>query len=190
MEELDPRTIPQSCPNLETLSVLGYFVDIRLDLTQYHESNQPLPPVKGNWNSVSKLVADLMDPGNPIARSALRLRVRLFPDWFGNWAQIPAGYRPSVVEADVPQLLEILEANNSLEYVEVVIPARHAQYVGDIRKHYLTSANRGLRLAIEAKTAFLSALLPQEVSTGIVNSVQIYTFWPTGRTANQTHGLR
>ncbi|KAG2782885.1 hypothetical protein JG687_00015187 [Phytophthora cactorum] len=77
MEELDPSTISQSCPNLETLSVLGYFVDIRLDLTQYHESNQPLPPVKGNWNSVSKLVADLMDPGNPIARSAL---VRLFPD--------------------------------------------------------------------------------------------------------------
>ncbi|ETM35272.1 hypothetical protein L914_17791, partial [Phytophthora nicotianae] len=164
MEELDPDTISQTCPNLETLSVLGYFVDIRLDFSQYHEHNQPLPPLKCNWNSVTELEVDLSDPSNPIARSARRLRVRLFPDWWGNWTQTPADYRPSVVDADVSELLGMLEANKTLEYVEIVFPVRYAQYMTDIRKHHLTPVNRGLHLATEAKIAFLSVLSSLVVS--------------------------
>ncbi|ETI35108.1 hypothetical protein F443_18487 [Phytophthora nicotianae P1569] len=58
----------------------------------------------------------------------------------------------------------MLEANKTLEYVEIVFPVRYAQYMTDIRKHHLTPVNRGLHLATEAKIAFLSVLSSLVVS--------------------------
>lgn len=54
----------------------------------------------------------------------------------------------------------MLEANDNLEYLDVVLPPDVAVDTVDLRKHHRTPVNLALRLSTASKVAFLSVFSP------------------------------
>ncbi|KAG7381437.1 hypothetical protein PHYPSEUDO_006015 [Phytophthora pseudosyringae] len=155
--ELD--AIVRNCPNLEELSLCGgELVDIRLNFSEYHANNQAIPELPFDWDDVVALANALAITDSPLAKCVRRMRVRLIDQWAA-WGIIVADHnnRPAF-QAGLRALLEMLEVNQSLEYLDVVVPFGHFIYLEDFRQHHLEPINRSLKLSMETKIAFLSVL--------------------------------
>lgn len=141
----DEACILLNCPNLERLLLGWGSIDALLDFSEYRASQQPLPVLNGRWDDVAALTSTLTDRTTPLARSERKLRIRL---------EYPR-YSSTTYEA----LLQMLQSNETLEYLEVVVPYR--QYAIDTRQqfleHHLTPIWRAIEpLPMASKLAFVS----------------------------------
>ncbi|EGZ29291.1 hypothetical protein PHYSODRAFT_467111 [Phytophthora sojae] len=155
-EAVDENAILQSCPKLEELVLCEYFADVRLNFSEFQTSGQPLPTLSCHWNDIVALSADLSDQNNPLAKSVRRLRVRLMNRPLG-WGAIPMAYDAINLDDHVQALLQMLEVNRSIEYLDVVA-ADVQEYADDFKRHNHQPTNRSTKLVMEMKAAFLSVL--------------------------------
>jgi hypothetical protein len=169
MRLIDVNEILQSCPKLEILSFLTFFVDIRLDVRDCHSSTHPFPSVGRYWREVGLLAAALTDRENPLKTCARRLRVRLIDQWAG-WDVIPDGQFPAVSEADFEALLRMLEGNRDLQYFEAVVSPIDFTYFDAFRAHHRTPTNHALKVPMESKAAFLSVASGQAAAVSQVKT--------------------
>ncbi|OWZ12361.1 hypothetical protein PHMEG_00014497 [Phytophthora megakarya] len=159
---VDTNVIIQNCPNLEELSLWGYFIGIKLDFRKYRENCQHLPYLPCNWKDAGSLIEELSDSSSSWAKCARRLRVRLknsFPDADAS-ASEPGIYYMHNFERDIGAVLNMLEVNSTLEFIEVIVPDRNV-HIDAFRAHHFTPLHRELEpLSETSKLAFLSILLP------------------------------
>ncbi|KAE9334616.1 hypothetical protein PF008_g13872 [Phytophthora fragariae] len=153
---LDENLILQSCPKLEELVICEYFVDVRLTFSEYQANGEPLPSLNCHWDDIIALSADLSDENNPLAKCVRRLRVRLM-NRADSWGAFPRNYDALNFDQHVHSLLQMLEANRNIEYLDVVV-ADVQEYAEDFKKHNRQPTNRSIKLAMESKAAFLSVL--------------------------------
>ncbi|EGZ29162.1 hypothetical protein PHYSODRAFT_471123, partial [Phytophthora sojae] len=135
------------CPNLLELSLRGNVVEAQLDFREYRKLNAELPC---NWHDVVSLSKALTDAGSPLAKCLHRLRIRLEKPRFRR-VNHP-------VEHDLDALLEMLEVNVSLEYLDVIIPTTHRGYITKFALHNKRPICRSLLFPIKSKLAFLSVV--------------------------------
>ncbi|KAE9089117.1 hypothetical protein PF005_g19761 [Phytophthora fragariae] len=161
--EIDMNALLRSCPNLEQLTLCGgEMVDMRLDFSEYHKRNQPIPELSFEWESISALATELKNSDSALTKCLRRLRVHLIDQWAA-WGVIVAdnNNRPAF-QAGLRALLEMLEVNQTLEFLDVVVPFGHFIYLDDFRQHHLKPINRAAKLPTETKTAFLSVFSARE----------------------------
>lgn len=160
--ELDDNVIVQHCPNLDELSLSGGWIDVKLSFSEYRAKNQPLPPLPTiDWHDIAAVSTVLSDMDNPIAQCVRRLRVRLTWQWNG-WEEVIEHYNPRGYDGDVKPLLQMLEANKSLEYFEIITPREYMQHIEGFLDKHLKPIPRVLSpLPLDSKIAFLSLFSPQ-----------------------------
>ncbi|ETP23968.1 hypothetical protein F441_02983 [Phytophthora nicotianae CJ01A1] len=161
--ELNGNAVLQNCPNLEELSLCGgEMMDMKLDFSSFRASNEAIPELVFEWDTVSALANELSNQNNPLSKCLRRLRVFL-TDERPPWGIIGAvrSNRPTF-EADLSALLNMLDVNKTLEYLDVVVPFGHFLYLNDFRAHHLKPIDRSLKLPAETKVAFLSVFLSRE----------------------------
>jgi PIN domain nuclease of toxin-antitoxin system len=137
-------------------------MDIRFDFSEYQARLQPLPWLPFEWDSISDLAIGLSNSDGPLAKCVRRVRVYLISEWTA-WEIIIADHnnRPGY-QAGLRSLLEMLEANQSLEYLDIVVPFGHFIYLDDFREHHRKPINRSLKLDSDIKVAFLSVFPARE----------------------------
>ncbi|KAE8878819.1 hypothetical protein PF010_g14401 [Phytophthora fragariae] len=145
-----------SCPKPEELVICEYFVDVRLTFSEYQANGEPLPSLNCHWDDIIALSADLSDENNPLAKCVRRQRVRLM-NRADSWGAFPRNYDALNFDQHVHSLLQMLEANRNIEYLDVVV-ADVQEYAEDFKKHNRQPTNRSIKLAMESKAAFLSVL--------------------------------
>ncbi|KAE9115481.1 hypothetical protein PF007_g10018 [Phytophthora fragariae] len=140
----------------EELVICEYFVDVRLTFSEYQANGEPLPSLNCHWDDIIALSADLSDENNPLAKCVRRQRVRLM-NRADSWGAFPRNYDALNFDQHVHSLLQMLEANRNIEYLDVVV-ADVQEYAEDFKKHNRQPTNRSIKLAMESKAAFLSVL--------------------------------
>lgn len=144
------------CPNLLDLTIHGSIIDAQLDFRQFRKVNSELPSIICNWHDVAPLSTTLSDADSPLTRCLYRLRVCLANRF--RTGTIPHGYDPGNYESDLDALLEMLEVNNSLEYLEVIIPAKQQAYISKFEEFHEKPIERARALPLEMKLTFLSVV--------------------------------
>ncbi|KAG6956267.1 hypothetical protein JG687_00010701 [Phytophthora cactorum] len=147
-----------SCPNVLELRLSGSVVKARIDFQDYRASNGDarLPLLSCNWQGVSTLYQELMDPDNLLSKCLREVRIGLATKWFPG--VVPRGYDASRCEADLNALLQMLAVNCSLELVDVIVPTMYVSYATKFTRLHLQPIDRPLPLPVEVKIAFLSVL--------------------------------
>ncbi|KAF1779760.1 hypothetical protein GQ600_22310 [Phytophthora cactorum] len=148
----------QSCPNVLELRLSGSVVKARIDFRDYRASNGDarLPLISCNWQDVSTLSQELMDPDNLLSKCLREVRIGLATKWLPG--AVPRGYDASRCEADLNALLQMHAVNCSLELVDVIVPTMYASYATKFTRFHLQPIDRPLPLPVEVKIAFLSVL--------------------------------
>ncbi|KAG6977230.1 hypothetical protein JG688_00000560 [Phytophthora aleatoria] len=146
------------CPNLLDLRLSGSVVEARIDFRDYRSSHDDfkLPTVSCNWQNVSTLAQELMNTDSLLAKCLRQVRIRLASKWLPG--SVPYGYDTTRYEADLNALLQMLEVNRSLEYVDVIVPTMFASYASKFARLNLQPIDRPFQLPIEVKIAFLSVV--------------------------------
>ncbi|KAE9222508.1 hypothetical protein PF002_g15253 [Phytophthora fragariae] len=127
-----------------------------IDQSEYQANGEPLPSLNCHWDDIIALSADLSDENNPLAKCVRRQRVRLM-NRADSWGAFPRNYDALNFDQHVHSLLQMLEANRNIEYLDVVV-ADVQEYAEDFKKHNRQPTNRSIKLAMESKAAFLSVL--------------------------------
>lgn len=162
--EPDLNMVFRSCPYLEDLTLCGGLVDVQLDFRGarfQRSSNKTFTFV--DWHDIPSLSGALIDSNNPVSKCVRRLHVRL-TNASNRWRREFRGYRTCGFENDLRPLLEILEANRNLEFLEVHVreSSGYAKHTSKFREYHLEPIARVLRpLSIESKIAFLSVFTDQ-----------------------------
>ncbi|KAK1930106.1 hypothetical protein P3T76_014340 [Phytophthora citrophthora] len=151
-DQFDVNMVLQCCPHLEELVLCDELVDIRLNLTEFHKTSQPLPALSLEWDNLPVTLAAFSDPDSIVARCLRKLRIFLFSN---NPSDEHFSGRSG---ADVEALLELLKRNRTLQYLEVITRPRTFQYIDDFRKFHLQPiAAQKEPLSTGCKAAFISA---------------------------------
>ncbi|OWZ21817.1 hypothetical protein PHMEG_0003567 [Phytophthora megakarya] len=161
--EFDGNALIRSCPNLVDLSLCGGdMVDVRFDFNEFRANNEPVPELPVEWDNITALANQLSNPDSALAKCLRRLRVFLIDEWAA-WGIIAADRtnRPAF-QAGLRALLDMLEKNITLEYLDVIVPFGHFIYLDDFREHHLKPIDRSLKLPMETKLAFLSIFPSRE----------------------------
>lgn len=96
-------------------------------------------------------------PSNPVPTSTACIVGKPVSEWC-NSSRIISYYDPANYESDLNAPLEMLEVNNSLEYLEVIIPTMHRTFISKFEQHDKTPTDRADELSLETKLAFLSVV--------------------------------
>ncbi|EGZ29304.1 hypothetical protein PHYSODRAFT_437385, partial [Phytophthora sojae] len=152
---LDKKWILEKCPNLEELVLYGYFVDVRINLREFRANNRRLPMTSCNWDNISEVVAALSDPNHAVATCLTRLHVRLMNRRRG-WDNELRIYDESARDAHLTALVQMLEVNRSLVFLDSVVPLRDFSRTIEFKKHHLQPTRQSIQLELETKLAFLS----------------------------------
>ncbi|KAL4150862.1 hypothetical protein PRNP1_010258 [Phytophthora ramorum] len=95
----------------------------------------------------------LTDASSSFTKCMRQLRVRrLNPVDFGRVL-----YDPSI-NGVMEALLQMLQKNTSLEYLQILLSTSHHKYLKEFRKYHLKPIDRLLKLPIESKVALLSVM--------------------------------
>ncbi|KAE9207491.1 hypothetical protein PF005_g12583 [Phytophthora fragariae] len=135
-----------------------WFSQLSLWLTVDHEPRVDEPISATIFGKLLARVfdTDLSDENNPLAKCVRRQRVRLM-NRADSWGAFPRNYDALNFDQHVHSLLQMLEANRNIEYLDVVV-ADVQEYAEDFKKHNRQPTNRSIKLAMESKAAFLSVL--------------------------------
>ncbi|KAL3670960.1 hypothetical protein V7S43_004145 [Phytophthora oleae] len=144
--DVDENMILRCCPKLETLSLCLGFVAVQLDLKNYRTFLRQIPELNSHWDDVTAFAAGLSNQLNPIAKCTRRLRVTLNKQW-----------SPPDFEANAEKLMQMLEKNTRLEYLEVIGPIEHEDYADRFSKYYLKPIKNSPVLFL-GSIAFLSVI--------------------------------
>ncbi|EGZ08192.1 hypothetical protein PHYSODRAFT_319063 [Phytophthora sojae] len=161
--EVDVNALIRSCPKLEQLTLCGCeMADMLLDFSEYRKRNEPIPELSFEHESLSALAVELNNDYSPLTKCLRRLQVHLIDQWAA-WGVIVADHnnRPAF-QAGLRALLDMLGVNETLEFLDVIVPFGHFIYLNDFRQYHLTPINRAAKLPTETKTAFLSVFSARE----------------------------
>ncbi|KAG2805649.1 hypothetical protein PC116_g15055 [Phytophthora cactorum] len=164
-DELYEKVILKHCPNLLELSLRKGWVAVRLNFSEFHARRQSVPKLRFQWHDICGLAADLSKVHDPFTKCVRRLTVNLTNlEVFGysNWVR----YGPAL-NSYLDALLQMLDVNQTLEYLEVTVPPECHNYRDSFRIHHLRVVNRGRKLSMRTKAAFLSATC---ISSGVRSS--------------------
>ncbi|EGZ08162.1 hypothetical protein PHYSODRAFT_550024, partial [Phytophthora sojae] len=155
--EVDANMILQCCPKLRNLTLQKGWVIVELDLTEARTSKQQITMQSFKWEDVAALASELRNSNSSLARCVRRLSVRLTGM---NQADNTrwANYGP-VLASYLNALLEMLMANDYLEYFKITVPPQCHEYADYFRKHHNKRIRQGGNLSIETKVALLSVML-------------------------------
>lgn len=98
---------------------------------------------------------------SPFTKCLHRLRLRLANSYQDG--AIPRGYDPASYESDLDALLEMLEVNCSLAYLEVIVPTTHRECINKFAQFGKKPIDRALELPLETKLTFLSVVEPRSL---------------------------
>ncbi|KAF1786286.1 hypothetical protein GQ600_20906 [Phytophthora cactorum] len=132
---------PETLPNLLELSLRKGWVAVRLNFSEFHARRQSVPKLRFQWHDICGLAADLSKVHDPFTKCVRRLTVNLTNlEVFGysNWVR----YGPAL--------------NSYLDALLQMLPIHHLRVV-----------NRGRKLSMRTKAAFLSATC---ISSGVRSS--------------------
>ncbi|KAL4166278.1 hypothetical protein KRP22_013543 [Phytophthora ramorum] len=152
-ENLKEVDVTNNCPNLEEFSIRKGFVNVRFNFFYYHARNDPLPALNFDGYDIETLATLLSDASSSFTKCMRQLRVRrLNPVDFGRVL-----YDPSI-NGVMEALLQMLQKNTSLEYLQILLSTSHHKYLKEFRKYHLKPIDRLLKLPIESKVALLSVM--------------------------------
>jgi hypothetical protein len=161
-EDVDENAILQNCPNLLELSLRKGWVGVRLDFSEFQSKKESVPKLRVNWQDVGALTKDLCDPHNTFTACVRRLSIDLTNGVrSGNekWVR-----NSTAVNRYLDVLLQMLMLNQTLGYLEVIVPPECHNYGDYFRIHHLRPIHRGRTLSTRAKTAFLSVVAAKVTS--------------------------
>ncbi|KAG7386951.1 hypothetical protein PHYPSEUDO_014935 [Phytophthora pseudosyringae] len=146
---MDLQGIVASCPNLVELAVCTHIIELRFCLRDSNYRDLALDPTSHfPFARVEDIAHILCDSENPFTKCARRVRVRL---------DQRAVYHP--YEACYAALLQMLEMNCSLEYLDIVAQRLHMTHYNDFKMHHLESLPVvQSALSMTCKAAFLSVM--------------------------------
>ncbi|OWY99155.1 hypothetical protein PHMEG_00029897, partial [Phytophthora megakarya] len=169
-DDIDGNTIVRSCPNLRELTLSRELAELQLDFTEYRAAKEAVPTLSFSWTDVPDLAQRLSDPNNPLAKCTRRLTVSLF----SRVQHLQAG-RSSESEFYMNALVEMLEVNDRLEFLEVSPPFTH--YFETFMKFNRKPIYRQRKpLSKECKAAFLSIFSTIEPIVDHSVLVNIFSF--------------
>ncbi|KAG1702308.1 hypothetical protein DVH05_010097 [Phytophthora capsici] len=151
--EFDVNAILKSCPNLLELSLCKGWIRVLLNFSDFH-AGKSVPKLCFKWQDVAGLCADLSNMYNPLSKCVRRLSIRL-TNLEGYGSSKCVRYN-SMINSYLDGLLQMLAVNQTLEYLEVIVPSECHNYRDFFRIHHLRAVNRGQKLSMEKKLAFLS----------------------------------
>lgn len=154
----------QSCPNLKELSIGGGLAQFHLDFSEYQAESKPLPQLDLSGHDVAVLAKVLKDPTAPMTKCLRRLRVHLDNLWSG-WDSMSGEHYEPRIKTDVEELLQMLEVNRSLEYVDITVPSEYMSFAGKFKEQHLKPTNRALKLSTDVKISFLGVLRARGAAT-------------------------
>ncbi|KAG7383029.1 hypothetical protein PHYPSEUDO_004077 [Phytophthora pseudosyringae] len=121
----------------------------RFSFGGYRKSNESLPEFPAYWGEVIPLMDALSDVNNALSKCVRRLRFFLLNVSDHDDDQID-------IESSLTGMLQMLEINEGLEYIDVIAPSEYQHYITKFRKHHLEPIYRSHGLSVRAKLAFLS----------------------------------
>ncbi|KAK1942585.1 hypothetical protein P3T76_006084 [Phytophthora citrophthora] len=152
--ELDVNAILRSCPNLLELCLRKGGVRVLLNFSDFHARKKSVPKLRFKWHDVAGLTTDLSNMRNPFTKCLRRLSIGLINlDSFGSSKR---GLNDPTINSYLDALLQMLAVNQTLEYLEVIVPSECPNYRDFFRIHHLRAINRGRKLSMTMKLAFLS----------------------------------
>ncbi|KAG7378876.1 hypothetical protein PHYPSEUDO_009412 [Phytophthora pseudosyringae] len=149
--DFDVNYILQCCPKLKELSLRSLVVDVRFNFNEWHESNQELPALDTDWTDAEAVAVELQDSCSLFTKSVRRLRVRL-----NNVRDAREVHDEVRIKEGVVGLRQMLNVNQTLEYLDVVATSDYHRVMDDFRMCHLKTINRSLSFPTESKAAFLS----------------------------------
>lgn len=159
--ELGIESILRNCPNLEELSLRSAIVDLRLSFTG-DQVNHYRSALGLNWKDATSVATELQDSHSPFSMCVRRLRLHL--DAVRNTRGELDEDRINTILA---KLLLVLEANQSLEHLDVIAPTQyHHEFFEKFRAHHLTPIRKTMPLSLKSKIAFLSIISCSRAQTG------------------------
>lgn len=151
-KEGDELQILPHCPQIEELLLGWGAIDARLDFREYHRRNLPLPSLRASWHNAVALAHELCDASSSLAKSVRRLKIRLF--------------QPDETSHNVTReaLLEMLQKNQTLEYLQVIVPNEHDALSIQLKEQHLKPI-WGVKktLPIECRLAFVDIFSPHQM---------------------------
>lgn len=157
--DLDENWLLQCCPNLVELSLCGGMFDVQLNFSEYRSSaSSSLRLPSTNWHDIESVAMVLSDNDSIVSQCVRRLRVRLTNECNG-WVQIPRGYTSRGFDNDLRPVLDTLDRNKSIEFLEIVTreSSGYDKHIGDFRKYHKRPIARVENpLSTERKIAFIS----------------------------------
>ncbi|KAL3664414.1 hypothetical protein V7S43_010737 [Phytophthora oleae] len=152
-EELDVNVILESCPNLLELSLRKGWIRVLLNFSDFHARKESVPKLRFKWQDVTGLTADLSNMHNPFTKCVRRLSIRFEGFGSSKWVR-----HDPTINTYLDALLQMLAVNQTLEYLEVIVPSECHNYRDFFRIHHLRAINRGRKLSMGTKVAFLSVV--------------------------------
>ncbi|ETO82891.1 hypothetical protein F444_03014 [Phytophthora nicotianae P1976] len=143
----DANFIVQCCPNLEELSLRSLVTDVRFDFTEC----QPLPTLRTDWTDSIAISTVLQDSCSPFTKYLRRLRVRL-----NNVRDEREVHDDVRINASVAGMLQMLEVNQTLEYLDVIAPLEYRGFLDKFKAHHLKPICRSTPFPVRSKIALLS----------------------------------
>lgn len=138
-------------PHMEELSLRSPNLDVRLDFKDFDSSREQLSTLRYDCTDVPGFVRALTDASNPLGSCVRWLRVK--------FADIFFSHGEAAVDDTVEALLDVLECNQAIEFVDVVAPPEFHVLSAAFRAFHLKTLPKSLHpLPIECKVAFLSVM--------------------------------
>ncbi|GMF23870.1 unnamed protein product [Phytophthora lilii] len=151
--------ILQRCPNLQELTFCCGLSLFRLNFSNYDGDADPFDY---DWRDTEALANALSDKNDPLSICLCRWRVRFHHLCFIQDQK--KVYEPRI-ESDIKALLQMLQKNSNLEYLDIHVPDPYHGYVDEFRKHHLKPINRRLKgLATKNKVALLSVVMHRKLA--------------------------
>ncbi|RLN71498.1 hypothetical protein BBJ28_00009885 [Nothophytophthora sp. Chile5] len=153
MKKFDTRQLEEivaNCPNLTDLAVKTLVIEARFCLLDRNYRDLKLPSTSHcSFQDIRGIAETLSDMENPLTKCIRRLRVRM---------NVQTGFYPS---EDYPALLNMLQVNRNLEYLDIIAQRSHMAYFTAFKMHHLESLPViQTEVPIQSKLAFLSIMTP------------------------------
>ncbi|RLN76934.1 hypothetical protein BBJ28_00015391 [Nothophytophthora sp. Chile5] len=167
MEKFDTRQLEEivaNCPKLTDLAVITHVIEARFCLLDRNYRDLKLPSTSHcSFQDIRGIAEALSDMENPLTKCIRRLRVRM---------NVQTGFSP--FEDYYPALLNMLQVNRSLEYLDIVAQRSHMTYFTAFKMHHLEPLPViQTEVPMQSKLAFLSVMAPWRHQDG-ANSQRKY----------------
>ncbi|KAG1687841.1 hypothetical protein DVH05_004572 [Phytophthora capsici] len=152
--DFDMKIVLENCPNLEKLCFKKHWNSAIFNFSEYQAAGFPVPVFPFRFGNIVALTEELMNPDSDLTKCMQRLT--LYPDHDHRYYLNSSG-----IEDKLGGLLDMLETNGRLEYLEVQLRYPNCysnSIVEGFKKFHLQPIDRSAKLDTQRKIAFLSVL--------------------------------